>query len=126
MNKRCFDGLMHSGKPDLDALYGIWSLQFIASNSYAGWSDTSGMPTTSWYDNVAASYANSRGHLLLDHEAWPISTSQERQTNASRFVIIYQELKQRRPDLKIGFYEYTPKRDFFNSDPENPGYAAWQ
>lgn len=128
MSKKCFEGLLYSAKPDMDPLYGIWELLFIAYNSYAGWTDEQGMPTTAWYDNVAAGYTNARGHLLLDHEAWPITTSQERQTNASRFVTIYQELKQRRPDLKIGFYGYTPVRDFFRATkaPEHADYLAWQ
>lgn len=133
MSKRCFEGLLHSGKPEMDAAYGIWSLPFIVANSYAGWSDTAGMPTTAWYDNVAESYTNARGYLLLDHEAWPITTSQERQTNASRFVTIYQAIKSRRPDLKIGFYAFPTVRNFWDTigndadaSPGGASYVAWQ
>lgn len=133
MSKRCFEGLLYSGKPDLDALYGMWRLPFIAANSYAGWSDSAGLPTAAWYDNVAANYTNARGYLLVDHEAWPVTTSVERQAAASMFVTLYQELKRRRPDLQIGFYAYPTIRNFWDtigndadSSPGGASYVAWQ
>lgn len=126
--KRIFEGLLHTGRPAFDTLYGIQPLRFISRTSYAGWSDGATLPPAAWYDNVAAAYTNANNYLLVDHEDWPNTTQAERLATAAKFVTMYQELKTRLPGFQIGFYSYTTKRDWFRAiqGEEDADYQEWQ
>lgn len=128
MSKRCFEGFLHTGRPDFDDLYGIWPLRFISRTSYSGWSDGATLPPAAWYDDVAAGYTNAHNYLLVDHEDWPDTTQAERLATAEKFVTMYQELKTRLPNFEIGFYSYTTKRDWFRAitGPAHADYQEWQ
>lgn len=127
--KRCFEGFLHTSRPDFKSLYGINRLDFVSRTNLgfgALWPDDTGPPPAAWYDATAAAYTNATNHLLLDIESWPNTTQAERIATAAKFVTVYQEMKRRRSDLTIGFYAYTPIRDFFRATEIVDEKAAWQ
>lgn len=129
MPKRCFEGFLHTGRPTtLDADLGIWRLNFVNRTTYNGtdWPDGTTLPTNAWFQTVAANYTNPRNYLLLDIESWPIDTQVERIAAASKFATTYTTMKALRPDLQIGFYAYTPRRDFFRATGLSGSKAEWQ
>ena len=129
MAKRCFEGFLHTSRPDFKALYGIDRLDFVSRTNLglgALWTDDTALPPTAWYDATASSYTNDTKHLLLDIETWPAATQAERLATAAKFVTVYQEMKTRMPDYQIGFYAYTPRRDFFRATEIVDEKAIWQ
>lgn len=128
MNKIIFDALLHTGKPDLMAMYGMPRLVQIGANSYAGWSDPAGMPTEAWYDNLVANQHPSSGWIFIDSEAWPVSTQADRLQTAQNFATVAQGVKSRNPAFKFGFYSFPLMRDFWRSTkfPGDSTYDQWQ
>ena len=95
-DKPIFNGLMHTGQPDFEALYRMGKINMYARNSFAGWDDPQGLPTSVWYDAFASGVVAPRKMLMLDHEVWSYSTQAERQATAGKYVTLYQQIKQRR------------------------------
>lgn len=128
IHKPIFDGLMHSGKPDLAALYRVRAIPMYNRTSFAGWTDPLGVPSESWYDALALVANPASGIIMVDHEAWPYATPDDRQSTASKYVQLYQGIKGRRPDLRIGWYMDPVRRDFWNAITPvgSPNYLAWQ
>ncbi|MHB1098099.1 MAG: hypothetical protein ACYCZR_00965 [Burkholderiales bacterium] len=128
-SKRVFDGFLHTNRPTtLEETHGFWRLNFVNRTTYnaTDWTDDTGLPPDAWYATVAATYTNAHNYLLLDIESWPIDTQANRLATAQKFVTVYQEMKRRRPDLQIGFYAYTPNRDFFRATEITAGKSDWQ
>lgn len=132
MDKPIFEGLLHSGKPNLEALYRVGYIPMVTKNAgsppYPGWEDELGLPTAAWYDAMVAATNPPRNIILLDHEQWPYGTQAERQATAAKYVTLYQEIKSRRPGWRIGWYTDPVRRQFFSSiaDPASAGYRTWQ
>ena len=127
-DKPIFHGLLHSALPDLEALYRVGKIPPIEWNRFPGWADPLGLPTSAWYDAVAASVHAPRNIVLVDHEQWPYDTQTERQATAAKYVTLYQELKVRQPGWRIGWYGDPIRRDFWNAI-KGPGaveYKGWQ
>lgn len=131
--KQPFSGLMQPTRPDFDALYGIWDLQFVSRTNLVaanGWTDETTLPTTAWYDAVAAAYTNPHKYLLLDIESYYRDdlTQAARLAAAAKYVTIYTEMKTRMPDYQIGFYGLPTVRDLFRSilAHDHANYIAWQ
>ena len=127
-DKPIFSGLLHSGLPDLEALYRVGKIPPIEWNRFPGWTDPQGMPTAEWYDAVAATVQAPRNIVLVDQELWPNSTQAERQATASKFVTLSNELKARKPGWKLGWYDAPVKRDFWRAvGVHGPSaYQAWK
>ncbi len=126
-----FHGLLQTGRPSdaqFELTYGLKPLPITTRTSFSGWSDGATLPPAQWFDNAAAGLAPTHGWVLIDHEDWPQGTQAERLDTASKFSALYAGLKSRRPDLKIGFYSYAPKRDLFRAIKahSDPDYLAWQ
>lgn len=128
MDKPIFNGLLHTGQPDLEALYRVGKIPMIARTSFVGWDDPQGLPTAAWYDAFATGVAAPRKIVMVDHEVWPYATQADRQATAGKYVTLYQQIKQRRPDLRIGWYTDPLRRDYWRAK-KLPGaieYKAWQ
>ena len=127
-DKPIFNGLMHTGQPDFEALYRMGKINMYGRNSFAGWDDPQGLPTSVWYDAFASGVVAPRKMLMLDHEVWSYSTQAERQATAGKYVTLYQQIKQRRPDLQLGWYGDPLRRDFWRAIklPGSVEYKAWQ
>ena len=127
-DKPIFDGLLHTGKPDLEALYRVGKIPPVEWNRFPGWTDPLGMPTNEWYDAVAAGVQAPRNIVLIDHEVWPSGTQAERQATAAKFVTLSNELKARKPGWKLGWYDAPVKRDFWRSvgAQGQSGLQAWR
>ena len=98
MDKPIFHGLLHTGKPDLEALYRVGYIPMVTRagvGNGAGWDDPQGLPSAAWYDAMSATTQAPRGIILLDHEVWPYGTQAERQATAAKYVTLYQEIKSR-------------------------------
>jgi hypothetical protein len=108
--KVMYEGWLHSGNPDLSVTMGIKNLQYVSSNNPIAlsglWTDLTNLPPAPWYDMLASFYTHPDNILLLDIESWPSSTQAERLATATKFVTVYNEMKARRPDLRIGFYAF--------------------
>jgi hypothetical protein len=132
MDKPIFDGLLHTGKPDLEALYRVGSIKMVTRTNVVGaetaWPDPLGMPTTAWLDALAATVQAPRNIVLIDHETWPYATQADRQATAAKYVTLYQEIKARKPGWRIGWYGDPIRRDFWNSikDRGTNEYKTWQ
>jgi hypothetical protein len=140
--KQMYSGLLHSGKPDLDALYGIWDLQFVSPVNRAYltgvWPNfATEMPPAAWYDALAANYTNPHNMLILDMEQpalFPSGNHVDRLATAAKLVTMHNEMKTRRPDLSIGFYQFPHYGGRFDdisgvtaaSLPGGANYIAWQ
>lgn len=127
-DKPIFDGLLHTGKPDLDALYRVGKIQLVHRTSYSGWTDPLGLPTAKWYDAVTAGVQAPRNIILIDHESWSYTTKTERQETATKYTILYQELKARKPQWRIGWYMDPIRRDYWRACQPigSAQYLAWQ
>ncbi len=129
-NKPIFDGLLHTGKPDLEALYRMGKIPMIHRTGYPGWTDPLGLPTAQWYDSVtsAGGAQAPRNIVLIDHEDWPYGTQAERQATAAKYVTIYQEIKARKPQWRIGWYQDPVRKDFYKavSGVGSSDYKVWQ
>lgn len=127
-DKPIFNGLLHTKMPDLEALYRVGKINPYAWNSFPGWTDKLDLPTPAWYDAFAAGAVAPRGIVMVDHEAWPYETQAERRATAGKYVVLYQQIKQRRPDLRIGWYKDPIRRDFWRAitGRDSQGYKAWQ
>lgn len=128
MDKPIFNGLLHTGMPDLEALYRVGKIPMVIRTNYTGWSDPLGLPTAAWYDAMTAAVVAPRNIVLIDHEAWPYGTQAERQATASKYVTLYQEVKARKPGWRIGWYGDPIRRDFWNAikDRSTNEYKTWQ
>ncbi len=129
MSKRVFQGWGLTGIPDLDTSMGIWRLPFVSrTNTVAanGWTDVLTLPTTAWYDALAAAYTNTHNWLLIDHESYPVTTPTECVAASLKFVTIYNEMKTRRPDLSIGFYGHAPISDVWAAWASDSTHTDWQ
>ncbi len=132
MDKPIFEGLLHTGKPNLEALYRVGYIPMVTrtagSPAYPGWSDPLGLPTSEWYDAMVAATNPPRNIILMDHEQWPYSTQTERQATAGKYVILYNEIKARRPGWKIGWYADPVRRNFWSSikDQGSVEFKAWR
>ena len=131
MDKPIFHGLLHSGKPDLEALYRVGYIPMVTRagvGNGAGWDDPQGLPTAAWYDAMAATVQAPRGIILLDHEVWPYGTQADRQATAAKYVQMYQEIKARKPGWRIGWYTDPVRRNYWASiaDPNSNSYKTWQ
>lgn len=112
-----YQQFLHTGRPSDRELFdsmGLSPVPIIHSGSFPGWSDGAGMPELPWYESAAKTKTPS-GMLVIDQEAWPISTQQERRETSRKFCIVYKTMKHFLPDVLIGFYAYTPIRDLFNA-----------
>jgi hypothetical protein len=127
IHKPIYSGLLHTGLPDLQALYKMPKIRLVNRTSYAGWTDPQGLPTAQWYDLVAANEA-AQVKIIIDHEAWPYSTQVERHAVGNKYVQIYAEVKSRRPDIRIGWYMDPTRRDFWRARTPlgSTQYLAWQ
>lgn len=127
-----WDALLHQGKPDLSATHRMPRLPQFGRTSVAtvGWPDPLGTPNNQWFDSFAAAVTSPSGWFLFDHESWPVTTQAERQQAAANYVMVYQGIKSRRPDLRCGFYgvDATPRRDVFRAItlPGHANYTQWQ
>lgn len=128
IDKPIFDGLLHTGKPDLEALYRVPKIPMVIRTNYSGWTDALGLPPAAWYDAMAASVQAPANIILFDHEAWPYGTQAERQATAAKYVQVYQEIKARKPGWRIGWYMDPIRRDFWRSVTERNSveYKTWQ
>lgn len=131
-DKPIFNGLLHAGMPDLDALYRVGKIPMVTrTNIYGGtygWNDVLSLPPPAWYDAVAAQVSAPRGIILVDHEAWSYATQAERRTTAAKYAVMYQEIKARRPDWRIGWYQDPVRRDYWRvrMGQGSIEYKAWQ
>lgn len=57
-NKPIFDGLLHTGKPDLEALYRVGKIPMVIRTNVFGWqtswADPLGLPSAAWYDAMVS------------------------------------------------------------------------
>lgn len=127
-DKPIFNGLLHTGLPDLAALYKVPAIPLISRPKFAGWADPLGVPSAQWYDAFAANVNPASKIVLVDHEAWPYGTQAERQATAQKYVVLYQGIKSRRPDLRIGWYMDPIRRDYWRACQPigSAQYLAWQ
>lgn len=127
-NKPIFNGLLHTGLPDMDALYGMGKIPLVNRTSYPGWTDPLGIPTAQWYDALAANFVAPRGIVLIDHESWPYGSQADRVATAQKYVTLYNGVKAVRPDLRIGWYMDPIRRDFWRSmyPRDSVQYQEWQ
>jgi len=112
-----FQQFLHTGKPSADELYNTYKLNpvpIINRVSYPGWTDKLGMPSLDYF-KAAAKIQTPTNLLVIDHEDWPLGTRAERIDAATRYAIVYKTMKHFRPELRIGFYAFTPIRDLFNA-----------
>jgi len=132
MDKPIFDGMMHSGKPDLEALFRVGKITMVTRafvpNYAALWPDEYGLPLAEWYDAVLPLVPAPRGIVLIDHEKWSYGTQAERQATAAHYLTLYQEIKSRRPAWRIGWYGDPIRRSFWDSikDRNTNEYRTWQ
>lgn len=130
-DKPIFEGLLHTGKPDLEALYRVGKIPMVSRMGVAngaGWDDPQGLPSVAWLDTMASSVQAPRNMILLDHEVWPYGTQAERQATAAKYVTLYQEIKKRKPGWRIGWYTDPLRRNYWASikDPNSNEYRTWQ
>jgi hypothetical protein len=130
-DKPIFNGLLYSGMPDLLSLYKMPKITMInrGTGLSSNWPDPSGLPLDSWYDAWLYNYvAPSHKIIMFDHEAWLYDTQANRQTTANKYIELYTKMKQRRPDLRIGWYMDPIRRDFWNATKliSHADYIAWQ
>lgn len=128
MDKPIFNGMLHTGMPDLEALYRVGKIPMVIRTNYPGWTDALGLPTAAWYDAMVSSVVAPRNIVLIDHEAWPYGTQAERQATAAKYVTLYHEIKFRKPQWRIGWYCDPVRRDFWNAikDRGTNEYKTWQ
>lgn len=130
-DKPIFQGLLHSGLPDLEALYRVGKIPMVTRNTVVGapgWEDKLGLPDESWVAAMVAMTNPQRGVVLIDHEDWLYGTQAERQATAAKYVTLYQMIKAQRPGWKIGWYCDPLRRDFWASakDCGSSEYKTWQ
>lgn len=112
-----YQQFLHSGKPTSDQLFSMFKtlpIPIISSASYPGWTDDTAMPSFDWYVNASKTKTPS-GKLVVDQESWPVSTRPERLEASRRFAVVYKTLRHLMPNTRLGFYAYSPIRDFFNA-----------
>lgn len=131
VEKPIFNGLLHRGLPDLSVLYKMPKIPMTSRNNglQANWPDPLSVPTDAWYDYWLPNYvAPSHKIIMFDHEAWPYGTQAERQATANKYVEVYTKIKQRRPDLRIGWYMDPIRRDYWNATKpvSHVDYLGWQ
>lgn len=124
-----FQQLMHIGKPSDSALFDTLKthpVPIISSASFPGWTE-GGMPDLPWYLSASKTKTPS-SMLVIDQESWPVSTKSERLDASRKFSVVYKTIKHLLPEIKIGFYSYSPLRDFFNAiTPTNSqAFIDWQ
>ena len=106
-DKPIFHGLLHTNKPDLEALYRVGYIPMVTRAAIANyattWPDPLGLPTAEWCDAMVSATAAPRGMILMDHEAWPYGTQAERQATAAKYVTLYQDIKARKPGWRSGW-----------------------
>ena len=88
VHKPIFDGLLHTGKPDLAALYGMKYIPMATQRNLPGWTDPQGLPSDTWF-NAASAIPTPANILLVDHEAWPYVTQADRRATAGKYVALY-------------------------------------
>ena len=131
-NKPIFDGLLHTGKPDLEALYRVGKIPMVIRTNVSGWqtswADPLGLPSAAWYDAMVSSTQAPRGIIMFDHEAWGYGTQADRQATAAKYVQVYQEIKARKPGWRIGWYADPVRKEFYKAvaGPGHPDYKTWQ
>lgn len=111
-----FQQLLHIGRPSDSALFDTLKthpVPIISSASFPGWTED-GMPDLPWYLSASKTKTPS-GMLVIDQESWPVSTKAERLDASRKFSVVYKTMKHLLPEIKIGFYSYSPLRDFFNA-----------
>jgi hypothetical protein len=132
VNKPIFNGLLHSGMPDMDALYRVGQIPMVSrtnvSGGLAGWADKLSLPTSSWYDAMVSQVHAPRNIIMVDHEDWTYTTQADRRATAEKYVTVYQEIKSRRPEWRIGWYMDPIRRDYWRATKPIGGaeYRAWQ
>lgn len=124
-----FQQLLHIGRPSDSALFDTLKthpVPIISSASFPGWTE-GGMPDLSWYLS-ASKVKTPSGMLVIDQESWPVGTKSFRLETSQRFAVVFKTIKYLLPEVKIGFYSYSPLRDFFNAiTPTNSQtYIDWQ
>ena len=131
-DKPFFQGLLHTGMPDLEALYRVGKIPMVTRTNVTGgtygWDDKLTLPTPAWYDAMTAQVQAPRGIVLFDHEAWPYGTQAERQATAAKYVTVYQEIKARKPGWKLAWYGDPLRRDYWRArtGQGTSEYKAWQ
>lgn len=80
-----------------------------------------------WFTNAASIAANTE-RLVIDQESWPVDTKEDRRETSRKFAVVFKTIKHLIPDVRIGFYSYSPLRDFFNaiSPTTSQAYKDWQ
>jgi hypothetical protein len=128
IQKPIYSGLLHTGLPDLQALYGMAKIPPVQRASFAGWTDKYALPSEAWFDNVAANVQSTCGIIQVDHEDWPYATTAERRATAGKYLYLYAGIKSRRPDLRIGWYMDPIRRDYWRSTKRQGqvNFDAWK
>lgn len=132
IDKPIFEGLLHSGLPNFEALYRVGKIPMVTRTNVPGgthgWDDETALPTPAYYDALAANIQAPRNIILFDQEKWKYETQVQRQETAAKYVTVYQEIKARRPQWKIGWYTDPLRRSFWDAikDHGTAEYKAWQ
>lgn len=130
--KPIFSGLLHTGMPDLEALYRVGKIPMVTRGNVPGgsaeWPDPLALPNAAFYNLLVSTVQAPRGIILFDHEAWPYGTQAERQATAAKYVQVYQEIKSRKPGCRIGWYQDPVRREYYRAvaDKASPDYRIWQ
>ena len=129
MQKPIFNGLSYAGMPDFYALYKMPAIPLVTRGWQPHyWTDELGFPPAQYFDHIAQAIVAPCNIIVFDHEQWKYGTPDERQTTAQMYVEVYQQIKLRRPELRIGWYMDPIRRDFWRAKTAigSPQYLAWQ
>lgn len=111
-----YQQFLHTDKPSNEILlrrFGFRYIPIISKSSFGGWDNPYDLPSYSWYEQAAASINSDI--LVIDHEDWSVDSRNDRRSTSIKFSILYRSLKCVLPATRIGFYSYSPLRDFFNA-----------
>lgn len=132
LDKPIFNGLLHTGIPNLEALYRVGKIPMVTrtgvSNGVVLWPDQTTIPPAAWFDAMASSVQAPRNIILFDHEAWAYASQTDRQATAAKYVTVYQEIKARKPQWRIGWYMDPVRKDYYRAVQLHGAqeYKAWQ
>lgn len=96
-------------------------------------SNTANMVTQASVESVADTcVASGKEICVIDIEAWPQSTEEQRATKKSRFIQLLQWFKARQPGALVGVYGESPEFNFYDACPDCTGghgsssYIEWK
>lgn len=115
---KLYSEFLHTSQPASaykDKYLTLGDIYFVYQGSLDG-EDASTLPTQASVESAMdAAAAASATKVVFDIEVWPTTTQANRTDTASKFAQVAAWAKARQPSIAVGFYSYSPIRDYFRA-----------